>query len=81
MEVCALDLREHQLCAKFLKCKILAGSSGILKPCDIYIWYSSGFEEDRSHIRVARVDNDHGSEMFSEFSMLLREIYERIFPK
>ena len=65
MEVCALDLREHQLCAKFSKCEILAGSSGILRPCDIYRWYSSGSKEDRSHIRVAKVDNNHGSGFLS----------------
>ena len=72
-------LREHQLYAEFSKYDILAGSSGILRPCGIYRWYSSGSKEDGSHIRVAKVDNSHGSEIFSEFSRLLQEINEGIF--
>ena len=66
-------------CTPNFRNTILTGSSGILKPCGIYRWYSSGSKEDRSHIRVAKVDNSHGSEMFSEFNRLLREIYEGIF--
>ena len=76
MEVCALDLREYQLCAKFSKCEILAGSSGILRPCGIYRWYSSGSKEDRCHHRVAKADNSHRSKKFSRFSKLFQEICE-----
>ena len=42
-------------------------------------WHLSESKEDRSHIRVARVNNSHGSEIFSEFSRLLQVIYEGIF--
>ena len=67
-------LREHQLYAEFSKYDILAGSSGILRPCGIYRWYSSGSKEDRSHIRVAKVDNSHGSAIFSELAGYYRRL-------
>ena len=33
------------------------GSSGILRPCDIWRWHTSGSKEDRSNYRMAKADN------------------------